>query len=77
MIRKTLEEICNQEGSTGKNLKDRLKYVGGKIMIPRELIEGMDELRLLGNDAAHIQANTFEEIGKNEIEISMSLRKRY
>ena len=75
MIRKTLEEICSHEASTGKNLKDRLKDLGSKIMIPRELIEGMDELRLLGNDAAHIEANTFEEIGKNEIEISIEFTK--
>ena len=75
MIRKTLEEICSHEGSSGKNLKDRLKDLGSKIMIPRELIEGMDELRLLGNDAAHIEANTFEDIGKNEIEISIEFTK--
>jgi len=75
MIRKTLEEICTHEGSTGKNLKERLKFLGNKIMIPRELIEGMDELRLLGNDAAHIEAKTFEEIGKNEIEISIEFTK--
>jgi len=75
MIRKTLEEICSHESSSGKNLKDRLKELGGKITIPKELIEGMDELRLLGNDAAHIEANTFEEIGKDEIEISIEFTK--
>ncbi|MDB5143900.1 MAG: hypothetical protein JWQ66_2613 [Mucilaginibacter sp.] len=75
MIRKTLEEICNHKKSTGDNLKKRLQDLGGKIMIPKELIEGMDELRLLGNDAAHIEANTFEQIGKEEIEISIEFTK--
>ena len=75
MIRKTLEEICNNENSNGKNLKERLKSLGSKIMIPKELLEGMDELRLLGNDAAHIEANTFEQIGKTEIEISIEFTK--
>lgn len=75
MIRKTLEEICSHEGSTGDNLKKRLKELGSKIMIPKELLEGMDELRLLGNDAAHIEANTFEQIGKTEIEISIEFTK--
>jgi len=75
MIRKTLEEICNNKSAIGKNLKDRLIDLGGKIIIPKELIEGMDELRLLGNDAAHIEAKTFEEIGKEEIEISIEFTK--
>lgn len=75
MIRKTLEEICFDRGATGKNLKDRLKDLGSKILIPKELIDGMDDLRLLGNDAAHIEAKTFSEIGKEEIEISIDFTK--
>lgn len=71
MIRKTLEEICNERGATVNNLRDRLKELGGKILMPKELIDGMDELRLLGNDAAHIEAKTYEQIGKEEIEISI------
>jgi Domain of unknown function (DUF4145) len=75
MIRKTLEEIANEEKITGKNLKERLKGLGNRITIPKELIDGMDDLRLLGNDAAHIEANTFEQIGKTEIEISLEFTK--
>ena len=75
MIRKTLEEICEDKSAKGKNLKDRLTDLGGKILIPKELIEGMDELRLLGNDAAHIEAKAFSQIGKEEIEISIEFTK--
>jgi len=75
MIRKTLEEICSHEGCTGENLKKKLQALSTKIMIPVELRDGMDELRLLGNDAAHIEANAFEQIGKNEIEISIEFTK--
>ena len=35
----------------------------------------MQELRLLGNDAAHIEADTFEKIGKDELEISIEFTK--
>jgi hypothetical protein len=35
----------------------------------------MQELRLLGNDAAHIESQTFNEIGKNEIEVSIEFTK--
>ena len=75
MIRKTLEEICSERNAMGENLKKRLQDLGKKIFIPKELIEGMDELRLLGNDAAHIESNTFNQIGKNEIEISIEFTK--
>ena len=75
MIRKTLEEICADRDAKGKNLYARLHDLGSKIVIPKELIEGMQELRLLGNDAAHIESNTFDEIGKNEIEISIEFTK--
>lgn len=35
----------------------------------------MNELRLLGNDATHIEAQTFSEIGKEEIEVSLEFAK--
>lgn len=75
MIRKTLEEICSERNATGDNLKKRLQDLGKKIFIPKELIKGMDELRLLGNDAAHIESNTFNQVGKDEIEISIEFTK--
>ena len=75
MIRKTLEEMCIERGATGANLYKKLQDLGGKILIPQELLTGMDELRLLGNDAAHIEAQTFSEIGKEEIEVSLEFAK--
>jgi hypothetical protein len=75
MIRKTLEEICIDRGATGKNLFKKLEDLGTKILIPHELLIGMNELRLLGNDAAHIEAQTFSEIGKEEIEVSLEFAK--
>lgn len=75
MIRKTLEEICQDRSASGKNLSQRLVDLGNKILIPKELLEGMNDLRLLGNDAAHIEAKTFNEVGKEEIEISLEFTK--
>ena len=47
-----------------------------KILVPLEVpLEGMDDLRLLGNDAAHIESKSFEQIGKDEIEISIEFTK--
>lgn len=75
MIRKTLEEICVDKSSEGKNLFKRIENLKSKIVLPEELIDGMQELRLLGNDAAHIEAKTFEQIGKDELEISIEFTK--
>lgn len=75
MIRKTLEEICLDKGASGKNLFKKLEDLGTKIIIPQELHSAMTELRLLGNDAAHIEAQAFAEIGKEEIEVSLELTK--
>ena len=39
------------------------------------MFEGLHELRLLGNDAAHIEAKSYNEIGKDEVEISIEFAK--
>jgi hypothetical protein len=64
MIRRTLEEICQDRGATGNSLKARIEKLGERVVLPRELLEGADELRLLGNDAAHMQAQVYDSVGK-------------
>ena len=75
MLRKTLEEICKDKNAKGDNLQKRIASLSSKIVIPKELIEGMDELRLLGNDAAHVDAGVYNEIGKDEIETAIEFTK--
>src|SRR2546427_9842833 len=47
MVRKTLEELCRERGAKGNNLKDRIKDLGTKIVLPKDLLDGLDDLRLL------------------------------
>jgi hypothetical protein len=75
MVRKTLEELCSDRQATGKNLKEKIKDLGNKIVLPQELLQGLDDLRLLGNDAAHIESQVFDQIGKNEVEIGIEFAK--
>lgn len=75
MVRRTLEEICADRGAEGKNLKDKIAALGTKIMVPKELLEAADELRMLGNDAAHLEASLYDEIGKEEVEVAIELSK--
>lgn len=75
MVRKTLESICEDKGATGKDLKARIAALGSKILIPKELIDGMEVLRLLGNDAAHFESKVFDQVGKDEVEVAVEFTK--
>ncbi|HAL28134.1 MAG TPA: hypothetical protein DCP25_15560 [Chloroflexi bacterium] len=75
MVRKTLEELCGDRDATGDNLKERIKELGTKVVLPNELIEGLDDLRLLGNDAAHIESKVYDNVGREEVEVGIELAK--
>jgi hypothetical protein len=75
MIRKTLESLCSDRGATGSNLKERIASLGGSVLISKELLDGMDDLRLLGNDAAHVESKIFDTIGAQEVEVAVEFTK--
>ncbi len=75
MIRKSLEELCADKEATGGNLKEKINSLNSKVLLPKELLEAADHIRLLGNDAAHINSNVFNNIGKEEIEVAIELTK--
>lgn len=75
MVRRTLEEICEEKSAKGKNLKDKIQDLQTKVVLPHELLDAMDELRILGNDAAHIEAKEFDSISNNELEVAIEVTK--
>jgi hypothetical protein len=75
MVRRTLEELCEDKGAKGKNLKERLMSLSSVAVIPGELLIAADELRVLGNDAAHIEAKTYDTIHKAESTLAIELAK--
>jgi hypothetical protein len=75
MVRRLLEELCEDKQATGKDLKDRLKALRKNIVIPDELLAGADELRLLGNDAAHVESKEYDAIGPAEALLAIELAK--
>jgi hypothetical protein len=75
MIRRTLEELCRERGAEGKGLKKRIEALASRIVLPKELLDGMDDLRLLGNDAAHIEARDFEKVSQDEVEVAIEFTK--
>jgi len=75
MIRRTLEEVCAERQAQGKDLKQRIADLRSKIVVPQELLDAMDELRILGNDAAHIEAKEYENISETEVSVAIQFTK--
>lgn len=76
LVRKTVEELCEAVGAKGEHLKDRIEALRTHVTLSPDLLEGVDELRMLGNDAVHVKAKTFNEIGKEEVELGIMFAKR-
>lgn len=75
MVRRVLEEICENQGVEGANLHTRLQNLESVVIIPKALMNAMFELKLLGNDAAHVESKAFDEVGQNEVEVAIDLTK--
>lgn len=75
MVRRTLEELCEDKASKGDNLKKRIGGLKSVVVLPKELFEALDELRLLGNDAAHIESKEYDQIGQDEVAVAIELTK--
>ena len=75
MVRRTLEEICDEENAEGSNLWSRIEDLRDQITVPEELLDGMHDIRLLGNDAAHIEARTYKDVGKEEVVVAIAFTK--
>ena len=75
MVRKTLEELCRDRKVSGQNLKQRIKALGESAVVPAELFNGLDDLRLLGNDAAHVESTTYDAVGSEEVAIALEFTK--
>lgn len=75
LVRKTLEELCADRNANGGDLKAKLKELRTKVILSEELMDATDDLRLLGNDAAHIESKTYDDIGQEEVELSIDITK--
>ncbi len=75
MVRKTLEQLCDNRGATGKNLKERIQDLKSQVVLPLDLLSGLDDIRLLGNDAAHIESEVYSQIAQEELDVAIELTK--
>ena len=75
MVRRVLEQLCQDVGANGRDLHSRLEALRSKVILPDELFEAMTELKALGNDAAHVAARNYSDVGEEESELSIVLAK--
>jgi Domain of unknown function (DUF4145) len=75
MVRRLLEEICDENKANGANLHQRLASLKNAVVLPQPLFDAMNELKALGNDAAHVEAKEYDNIGAGEAEDSIELAK--
>jgi hypothetical protein len=75
MVRRTLEELCKDKGIKADNLKKRIKGLKTVVVLPSGLLEALDELRLLGNGAAHIESKEYDKVGKDEVGAAIEVTK--
>lgn len=53
LARRTLEQICEDQNAKGRSLKERIRNLADKEVIPKNLAGMADALRSLGNMGAH------------------------
>ena len=75
MVRKALELMCEEREAEGATLYDRIEALRDKVVLPQELMDGLHDLRLLGNDAAHVTSRIYNQVGKEEVEVAMDVAK--
>jgi hypothetical protein len=71
-IRRAIEMICDDAGAQGNRLVDRIADLKAKVILPEDLIEGIDVLRIFGNEGAHMHTKSFE-IGAEECSVALEL----
>ncbi len=75
LVRRCFEELCHERGIVGKTLKSRIDNLDNKVRLPAEMLDGLHELRLLGNDAAHIESREYGNVGKEEVELAIAITR--
>ena len=76
MVRRTLELLCSSHGiAPNGDLANRIAGLREKVILPAPLIDGLTELRWLGNDAAHVEARNFSEVGAEEVRLGVAVAR--
>lgn len=75
MVRRTVEVLCDENGATGKDLREQIESLKSKVMLPPEIFDAFHDLRILGNDAVHVKLKHFDNIGNEEASVAVELTR--
>jgi hypothetical protein len=75
MVRRSLELLCQDKSVPGKDLKERLANLASHVVISPALLVAATELRILGNDAAHVEAKAYDDIDEEHAETAIELAR--
>lgn len=75
LLRKCVEELCEERGGKGVKLDARIKDLGNRGILQETILEAMDDLKFLGNDAAHFTSKTYQQIGEEEARVGIRVTK--
>ena len=72
MLRRSVELIVEHLGGKGANLRNRISsLLEGKL--DSGFVAALNDLRLLGNDAAHLKLKSFDGVSKNEVDKAIAV----
>jgi hypothetical protein len=75
MVRRTVEELCAERQASGDALEDRIGALAPLVSLPQSLLDGAGVLRLLGKGAARVEADVFDQITHDELEVAILFTK--
>lgn len=75
MARRVIEEMCGEMGYTTGTLHQKLKQMADKGEIPQNIHAILNEVKLLGNDAAHVELRNFDDIQEEHAKSAVGIIK--
>ena len=76
MVRRTIEEICENKNAQGGKLYEKIDDLKDKVIIAPALFDAMHNIRFLGNDAVHIELKWFDDVGPKEVAAAIKITKK-
>lgn len=76
LTRRALEQLCSDRGCrTKNNLKTSVEALCGQVAMPAGMKDALLQVRLLGNDATHVESTEYDDIGQEECEAAFEIIK--
>jgi hypothetical protein len=62
-----MELTCTEQGATTGMLDAKLKFLSSKAKVDPAILDGMTDIKFLGNDALHVESREFGQIDEDTV----------